>query len=102
MMRTIVRIDGAGRIVVPRKLRDELHLAAGSMLQLERSGDRITLTPALSEARLVVEKGTPLIFPADTAANSVVTSEMVNEVVAKQRRQSLRSAALADHDEDTA
>jgi len=101
-MRTTVTIDGAGRIVVPRKVRDELHLVAGTVLQLERSGDRLTLTPAVREARLVIEKGTPLILPADYAKDTVVTTEMINEIIARGRLERVGAASVPGRDEDTA
>lgn len=101
-MRTTVTIDGAGRIVVPSKLRNELHLVAGTMLQIERSGDRLTLTPAMREAHLKIEGGAPLIFPADTAGETVLTTQMVNKIVAVGRMERGRNPSLADGDEDTA
>jgi AbrB family looped-hinge helix DNA binding protein len=35
-MNAIVEIDKAGRIVVPKKLRDDLHLIPGTRLRIER------------------------------------------------------------------
>jgi len=80
-MNTTVEIDKAGRIVVPKKLRDALHLVPGTQLRIERSGDRLTLLPSSNEARLVIEDGVPLIFPADHAP--VLTNEMVTELIAQ-------------------
>lgn len=40
-----VRIDSAGRIVVPKKIRDRLGLQPGCELELEESADEITLKP---------------------------------------------------------
>ena len=50
-------IDKAGRVVIPKLLRDELHLAAGDSLQLESSGDAITLRPVQETAPLQKEQG---------------------------------------------
>jgi len=80
-MNTTVEIDKAGRIVVPKKLRDALHLVPGTQLRIERSGDRLTLLPSSNEARLVIEDGVPLIFTADHAP--VLTNEMVTELIAQ-------------------
>ena len=63
-MATIVEIDKAGRIVVPKKLRDELHLAPGTKIRLERSGDTLVLNADFPEAELVIENGVPVISPA--------------------------------------
>jgi AbrB family looped-hinge helix DNA binding protein len=50
-------LDKAGRLVLPRKLRETLHLTAGDALQLESEGDEITLRPVRPVAPLRKEKG---------------------------------------------
>lgn len=50
-------LDKAGRLVLPRKLRETLHLTAGDALQLETEGDEITLRPVRQPAPLRKEKG---------------------------------------------
>lgn len=39
-------MDKAGRIVIPKPLREELHLEPGDSLELESGGEQITLRPA--------------------------------------------------------
>lgn len=56
-MTTRISIDKAGRVVIPKRLRNELHLAAGDLLQLESSGDAITLRPVQETAPLQKEQG---------------------------------------------
>jgi len=99
-MATTVTIDKAGRIVVPRKLRDELHLVAGTALRIERSGDRLTLQPASHEARLEIVNGTPLVFAATSADQPVLTTEMVNEIAAQGRLERGHRAMGLGRDED--
>jgi AbrB family looped-hinge helix DNA binding protein len=84
-MSTIVEIDKAGRIVVPKKLRDALHLTPGTRLRVERSGDSLRLMPSSDEAQLVIENGVPLIFPADRSNAPLLTNEMVTELIAQGR-----------------
>jgi len=56
-MNAIITMDKAGRIVVPKPVRDELQLQAGDSLELEISGQAITLRPVRAKARLVREDG---------------------------------------------
>ena len=42
-MNAIAEIDKAGRVVVPKKLRDALHLVPGTRLVLHQEGDSIVL-----------------------------------------------------------
>lgn len=50
-------IDKAGRVVIPKRLRDKLHLAAGDAFQLESAGDEIVLRPVRQELSLRKEHG---------------------------------------------
>ena len=52
-----VTLDKAGRIVLPKFLRDELRLGDGDTLELETDGDRITLSPVRPKAMLAKEYG---------------------------------------------
>jgi AbrB family looped-hinge helix DNA binding protein len=84
-MNTTIKIDKAGRIVVPKKLRDALHLTPGTRLKVERSGDWLMLMPGSIEAQLVIENGAPLIFPVDRSSAPILTNEMVTELIAQGR-----------------
>jgi AbrB family looped-hinge helix DNA binding protein len=86
-MNAIVEIDRAGRIVVPKRFRDALHLTPGTRLKAERHGESLTLTPETPEARLVVEDGTPLIFSVDRSNPQKITIEMVNDSISQMRQQ---------------
>src|SRR5438105_9494541 len=44
-MTTTLTIDKAGRVVLPKPVRDEMQLRAGDSLELESSEDRIVLRP---------------------------------------------------------
>jgi AbrB family looped-hinge helix DNA binding protein len=100
-MNTIVEIDKAGRIVVPKKLRDELNLTPGTRLKIERMGDHLALMPSSTQAQLVVEDGTPLIFPADRANVPILSTELVNELIANGRLERERRFISLDSEEDS-
>ena len=57
LMNTIVTLDKAGRVVIPKALRDELRLAPGDTLALESDGERVTLRPVRSASALRKEQG---------------------------------------------
>jgi AbrB family looped-hinge helix DNA binding protein len=42
---THLTIDKAGRVVIPKALREELRLEPGDSLEMETSGESITLRP---------------------------------------------------------
>ena len=47
-----VQMDQAGRVVLPKKLRERFRLQAGDTLSLEVKGDAIELRPKKARARL--------------------------------------------------
>jgi AbrB family looped-hinge helix DNA binding protein len=52
-----LKIDSAGRIVVPKPLRERLGLRAGMDLEVGESGDCLTLKPVSEKPAMVREKG---------------------------------------------
>ena len=50
-------MDKAGRVVLPKQIRDELQLGPGDSLELETSEDRIILRPARGGGRIYKEHG---------------------------------------------
>jgi AbrB family looped-hinge helix DNA binding protein len=59
-----VTLDKFGRIVIPKRVRDDLGLSPGSVLRLEGRDDEIVLTPIAERARLVLKEGV-LVFTGD-------------------------------------
>jgi AbrB family looped-hinge helix DNA binding protein len=51
-MNTTLRIDKAGRVVLPKLVRDALQINPGDSLELESSDDQIALRPARGRARM--------------------------------------------------
>lgn len=56
-MSTTVTLDKAGRVVLPKPLRDELRLEPGDKLELESEGEQVTLRPIRTAAPLKKERG---------------------------------------------
>jgi len=50
-------IDKAGRVVIPKPLRDQLHLNPGDILELEAHGEIMTMRPVRPVAPLRKERG---------------------------------------------
>lgn len=76
-----VTIDKAGRIVVPKPVRDALGLSPGDELDLTSDGSGIQLTPRGRTARLVMRDGR-LVATSDT----VITDEDVFRLIDTFRR----------------
>jgi AbrB family looped-hinge helix DNA binding protein len=87
-MSTTVEIDKAGRIVVPKKLRDALHLTPGTRLKVERSGDTLTLEQDLPEPRLEMIDGLWVM-----TGGPRLTVEDVNAMIDEQRERRMRYVA---------
>ena len=56
-MHRTVKIDKAGRVVLPKAVRDGLHIAPGDALELSVEGERVTLRPKRMAAPLRKERG---------------------------------------------
>ena len=56
-MTTLLTLDSGGRVVIPKPLRDSLHLGPGDVLQLESEGEAIILRPVRPKALLTKELG---------------------------------------------
>jgi len=80
-MNTTVTIDKAGRVVIPKTLRDELRLSPGDSLVLESDAGSMVLRPVRSASALRKEHGI-WVF----RSGRKITAEETN-----RRIQSLRS-----------
>jgi len=52
-----IQIDAAGRIVLPRPVRQHFHLEAGELLEVEVVEDGIILRPQKHQESLVEDRG---------------------------------------------
>ena len=56
-MTTRITIDQAGRVIIPKVMREELHLRPGDELELTASNDQIILNPVRPKALVKKERG---------------------------------------------
>ncbi|WP_293909727.1 AbrB/MazE/SpoVT family DNA-binding domain-containing protein [Deinococcus sp.] len=54
-------VDQFGRILLPKKLREALHVKAGGRLYLHLEGEQLTITPEYRTATIRMEDGLPVI-----------------------------------------
>jgi AbrB family looped-hinge helix DNA binding protein len=78
-MNARLTIDSAGRVVLPKPLRDELDLGPGDALELENSGEKITLRPVRAAAPLTKEHGV-WVFRIGQPLSAAVTDDMLRQV----------------------
>jgi AbrB family looped-hinge helix DNA binding protein len=81
-MNTTLTVDKAGRVVLPKPVRDELQLSAGDSLELESSEDRIVLRPVRGTAGLRKKQG---IWVLDV--DEPISVEAVNRTIRDIRRE---------------
>lgn len=71
-MTTKLTLDEAGRVMIPKALRQELRLGPGDTLQLESEGEQITLRPMRPKALLKKERGV-WVYQGEPTETSVTT-----------------------------
>ncbi len=77
-------IDAAGRVVVPKALRDSLGLAAGQPLEIAERDGRLEIMPAATPMRLIDEgDGAAAVADAETP---VLTADIVRKTLERIRR----------------
>jgi AbrB family looped-hinge helix DNA binding protein len=79
-----VTIDRAGRLVVPKPLRDELKLEPGATLELRAREGRLELEPVAVPMRLV-RRGKGLVATTDEPLPKIGADD-VRAVLESQRR----------------
>jgi AbrB family looped-hinge helix DNA binding protein len=72
-------IDKAGRVVIPKPLREELHLEPGDALEMESAGEEITLRPVRGTGPLTKEHGV-WVFHAGQPLPASATDRMLQQI----------------------
>lgn len=74
-----LKIDKAGRIVLPKLMRDELRLEPGDVLEIERSGEEIILRPSRGEGQLRKKHGV-WVYRAGEPLSAAVVESTIRQV----------------------
>jgi len=81
-MVTTLTIDKAGRIVLPKPVREELQLSAGDPLELEISEERVVLRPARRKGRMYKKQGFWVFDSGEP-----LSAETVNKTIQRVREE---------------
>lgn len=81
-MNATTTIDKAGRIVLPKQIREELQLGPGDAIELEASDEQVVLRPARSKGRMRKEQG---VWVFDSGRP--ITVETVNKTINRIRNE---------------
>jgi len=92
LMTTTLTVDKAGRVVLPKPVRDELQLAAGDSLELESSEDRIVLRPVRGTAGMRKKQGIWVLRTGQPIAAAVV-NQTLHDV--RRERENLATGMLS-------
>ncbi len=87
-MRSKVTVDRAGRVVLPKALRDELQLSPGDSLDLAVRGNEVTLRPTRSARALQKEHGV-WVFRLGSPLTETETQETLESIRAQRQRKIL-------------
>jgi AbrB family looped-hinge helix DNA binding protein len=77
-------IDTAGRVVIPKDLRDRLGLTGGRILEIREQEGRIEIEPAAVAMSLEERAGGPVAVPAEGLPP--LTDEIVRATLERTRR----------------
>jgi AbrB family looped-hinge helix DNA binding protein len=80
----LVTIDAAGRIVIPKPVRERLGLAPGEPLELREREGRLEIEPAPTPMRLALRKHGAVAVPEQELPP--LTDELVRATLERVRR----------------
>jgi AbrB family looped-hinge helix DNA binding protein len=96
-MTNLLTVDKAGRVVLPKPVRDELQLSPGDSLELESSEDQIVLRPVRGNGPLRKKRGV-WVFRTGQPLSLARVNETIAEVRRERDRDNLRGQDVGGHD----
>lgn len=91
-MNTRLVIDKAGRVVIPKTLREKLHLEPGDSLEMKSAGEEITLRPVRGTGPLTREHGV-WVFYSGQPLSASATSDVLEQIRAERDMANLGEGA---------
>lgn len=85
-------LDEAGRLVIPKPLRDELGLSPGDKLSVESDGQRVIVQPVRSATAMRKENGV-WVFRSGQSVSSAETEGVLREM-RRRRERAIRSSGI--------
>jgi len=61
-------LDRFGRVVIPKKVREDLGLEPGVVLQIKQENEKILMEPMHNEPRIVLKKGVLVVTGSATGS----------------------------------
>ncbi|MGI8966069.1 MAG: AbrB/MazE/SpoVT family DNA-binding domain-containing protein [Limisphaerales bacterium] len=89
MKADLIQMDKAGRVVLPKPLREQFRLTPGDKLRLSVEGNSFKLELADAGGKLM-QKGTVLVFTGEFA--EPITTSKVNELIDRERENKFSAA----------
>ena len=81
-----VTMDSAGRIVIPKQLRDQLALRPGEELEIRNAGGKIEIEPQYEDCEIVVDDhGFPVLRSKGGQPKRTLTNEEVRASIREMR-----------------
>ena len=77
-------IDAAGRVVIPKEIRERLGLRRGRRVEIRERDGRIEIEPETTPMKLVRRRGGSVVVPDEKMPP--LTDEMVRDTLERTRR----------------
>lgn len=82
MKDALIPIDKAGRVVLPKEVREELSINPGDFLELSVQGDQVTLRPN-RERTGFIKRGNALVF--STGGPDLLENDVIENIRSSER-----------------
>ena len=91
-MKVCIPMDKAGRVVLPKAVRERLHLVAGDMLELELGGQQVSLRPRRCAPARIIREGKRAVW--DAPGQSATLEEIEHSSIRGRSERDQRASGL--------